>query len=87
MMIAMVAISIVSFFGLIAATFAGMSSADFGAGLWPVVVVMPLFALPVAVALLIALVIVSARRRARDAAARPTSGGRTPGKPRSSQSK
>ena len=83
MMIAMVGASIVSFFAVIAATFAGMDSADFSAGVWPAVILAPLFALPLAIALIVALVVVNARRRARNASlGGGTSAGRSPARGR-----
>lgn len=76
MMIAMLAVAVVSFFALIAGTFAGMTSAAFSVGVWPAVVIAPLVALPLAIVLIIVLVVVSARRRA--AAAAPTAAARRP---------
>lgn len=83
MMIAMVGVSIVSFFAVIVATFAGVDSAGFSSGVWPAVILTPLFALPLAIALIIALVVVNARRRARNAAlGGGTSAGRSPARGR-----
>lgn len=68
MMVSVVGLSILSFLAVIIGTFAGMGRADFASGAWPVVAVLPLFGLPFAIILLITLVIVSARRRSREAA-------------------
>lgn len=67
MMVAVIALSIGSFLAVIIGTVAGMGGADFAQGVWPAVAVTPYFGLPFAIILLISLVIVSARRRAREA--------------------
>lgn len=70
MMVAVIALSIGSFLAVIIGTVAGMGGADFAQGVWPAVAVTPYFGLPFAIILLISLVIVSARRRSREAAAK-----------------
>ena len=57
-----VAASVASFLGIIVGTWSGMSAADFGTGLWPVVAWTP-YVLPLGIVLIIALVLSSARRR------------------------
>ncbi|MEU1972893.1 multidrug ABC transporter ATPase [Microbacterium sp. NPDC019599] len=56
-------VSIVCFFAVILARPLGVS--DFSTGVWPLVVVLPLIALPIAFILIIALLIVSFVRRSR----------------------
>jgi uncharacterized membrane protein len=60
---AVIALSVMAFFAIISGTWSGMQSADFSAGLWPSVTLMPLFGLPIGFILIIALLIVSTRRR------------------------
>ena len=60
---AVIALSVLAFFAIIIGTWAGMGSADFSVGLWPSVTLMPLFGLPIGFILIIALLIVSTRRR------------------------
>jgi len=82
MMVAVIALSIGSFLAVIIGTVSGMGGADFAQGVWPAVAVTPYFGLPFAILLLISLVIVSAKRRTREAAANAQ---RTP--PRKAQRK
>lgn len=63
MSLGLVALSIVCFFIVIFAQPAGVS--DFTQGAWPVIVVIPLFALPIGFALMIAVLVMSFVRRAR----------------------
>ena len=58
-----IAVSVASFLGIIVGTWSGMSAADFGTGLWPVVAWTPYIGLPLGIVLIIALVLSSARRR------------------------
>ena len=69
MFTALVAVTIVCFFVIIIGTVVGRDSADFGSGIWPVVFVTPLIALPGAFLLLIGLIILIGRKRSREAAA------------------
>ena len=56
-------LSIVCFFAVILAKPLGIK--DFGEGLWPLVVVLPLIALPIAFVMIVALLIMSFVRRSR----------------------
>ncbi|WP_243073852.1 multidrug ABC transporter ATPase [Microbacterium sp. SS28] len=56
-------ISIICFFAVILARPLGVD--DFTTGIWPMIVVLPLIALPIAFVLIIALLIMSFVRRAR----------------------
>lgn len=58
-------VSIILFFVLIIATASGMHQQDFATGLWPVVGVFPIIALPIAFLMILALLIMSFVRRAR----------------------
>jgi hypothetical protein len=60
---AVIALSVAAFFAIIIGTWAGMSGADFSAGLWPSVTLLPLFGLPLGFILIITLLVVSTRRR------------------------
>jgi uncharacterized membrane protein len=62
-----VALSLICFVAIIVATATGMSREDFAAGLWPMVSVIPLFGLPLGMILIVALLLVSIRRRGRAA--------------------
>lgn len=59
------AASIISFFAIIIGTATGMSQESFGSGIWPFVAALPLFGLPVAFLMIIALLIISFVRRGR----------------------
>jgi hypothetical protein len=63
MALGLTVLSIVCFFAVIIARPAGVE--DFTAGIWPLVVVMPLIALPIAFVMIIALLIMSFVRRSR----------------------
>ena len=66
MFIGLIALSVVCFIAVITATALGVgANDDFSKGLWPVVLVLPLIALPSAFCLLIALLVVNGVRRAR----------------------
>ena len=65
MFIGVVGLSIICFFAVMIGTFSGVSREEMGAGIWPLVVTLPLFGLPLAFLLLIALLIVNGVRRAR----------------------
>jgi hypothetical protein len=60
---ATIGLSVLSFFAIIIATWSGFESADFGAGLWPTITMVPLIGLPIGFVLIIALLVVSTRRR------------------------
>jgi hypothetical protein len=63
MSLGLAVISIVCFFAVILARPAGVE--DFSEGLWPLVVVLPLIALPLAFLMIVALLIMTFVRRAR----------------------
>lgn len=66
MFVGIVAISILAFVAVMIGTLAGAGENDgFSQGIWPAVLTLPLFGLPIAFLLLIALLIVSGVRRAR----------------------
>jgi len=68
MIVAIIGLSIVAFFAVIIATFAGMQGPDFAVGIWPAVAYMPLIGLPIGLLLIITLIVLSARRRGKEAA-------------------
>ena len=65
MFAAIVGLSIICFFAVMIGTFSGVSREEMGTGIWPLVVTLPLFGLPLAFLLLIAVLIVNGVRRAR----------------------
>ncbi len=60
-----VGLSIIAFLSIIIGTAAGVR--NFGEGLWPVAIMLPTIGLPVGLILIIAVVIISGRRRGREA--------------------
>ena len=58
-------LSIGCFFAIMIGTAMGMAQQDYNAGLWPVVAVLPMFGLPLAFILIIALLILTWMRRGR----------------------
>jgi hypothetical protein len=62
-----IGLSVASFLGIIVGTWSGMSAADFGTGLWPLVAWTPYIGLPLGIILIVALVLSSARRRSVNA--------------------
>lgn len=60
-----VALSIIAFLSIIIGTAAGVR--NFGEGAWPVVIFLPQIGLPLGLILMIALIVMSWRRRGRDA--------------------
>ncbi|TIH32703.1 hypothetical protein D4765_15540 [Subtercola vilae] len=58
-------LSILCFIAVIIGT--GVGVRNFGVGVWPIVVVLPIFGFPLAIAFLIALLIVNLVRRSREA--------------------
>jgi hypothetical protein len=60
---AVIGLSVVAFFAIIFATWSGMQREDFGVGAWPVITLLPLFGLPIGFLFIIALLVVSTRRR------------------------
>ena len=69
MMASMIGASILALFALVFANVIGVDAAGFASGAWPVVLVLPLYALPVGFLFFIALIIIVARTRAREAKA------------------
>jgi FtsH-binding integral membrane protein len=67
MILGIVALSLICFVAIIIATATGMSGEDFAQGLWPTVSVLPLVGLPLGMILIVALLLVSIRRRGRAA--------------------
>lgn len=59
--------AIICFFAIMIGTATGMQQEDFRYGVWPVVAAVPLFGLPIAFLLILALLIMSFVRRARAA--------------------
>lgn len=68
MIVGIVGLSIVAFFAVIIGTFAGMKGPDFAVGVWPAISYMPLIGLPIGFLLIIVLLILSVRRRGKEAA-------------------
>jgi len=64
MVAASIGLSILAFLAVIIATAAGVT--NFGEGVWPVIIVLPLVGLPIGLVFMIALFIVSAIRRGRE---------------------
>jgi Ni/Fe-hydrogenase subunit HybB-like protein len=70
MFVSVVGVSILCFLAVMFGTMAGAGANDgFSQGVWPAVVTLPLFGLPIAFLLLIALLIVNGVRRARESRA------------------
>jgi hypothetical protein len=68
MVAGVVGLSILAFLAVILGTAAGVGDNDgFSQGVWPAVLTLPLFGLPIGFLLVIALMIVSGLRRAREA--------------------
>lgn len=59
------AASIISFFAIIIGTATGMNQNAFGGGVWPFVAALPLFGLPLAFVMIIALLTISFVRKGR----------------------
>ena len=72
MVASVVGLSIASFIALIAGTAAGAGADDgFSKGLWPVIITLPLFGLPLGFLLTIGLIVFVAVRRGRESKANP----------------
>ncbi|MGO4104146.1 hypothetical protein AB4Y63_09360 [Leifsonia sp. YAF41] len=66
MVAGVVGVSILAFFAMIAGTAAGVGANDgFSQGVWPFVIMLPLFGLPLGFVLIIALLVISTVRRSR----------------------
>lgn len=59
------AASVISFFTIIIGTAAGMDQSSFAEGAWPFVAALPLYGLPLAFVLVIALLVISWARKGR----------------------
>ena len=60
---AVIGLSVIAFFAIIIGTWSGMQRQEFGEGLWPTITLLPLFGLPAGFIAIIALLVVSTRRR------------------------
>ena len=70
MFIGVIGLSILAFLAIMFGTLAGVGENDgFSQGVWPLVLTLPLFGLPLAFLLLIALLVVNGVRRARESRA------------------
>jgi len=67
MVVGIFGLSVICFLAIIIATASGLQRDDFASGIWPMVSVIPFVGLPLAMILVIALVLVVARRRGRAA--------------------
>ena len=73
MVMAMVALSILAFIGIIVGTALGAGADNgFAQGIWPTVFILPVIALPIGMILMVVLLVMNARRRAREANAAPS---------------
>ena len=63
MIAGVIGLSVLAFFAIIIATWMGLDRTDFGAGLWPIITMIPLMGLPLGFVLIIGLLVVSTRRR------------------------
>jgi len=70
MFVGIIGLSILAFLAIMIGTLAGAAENDgFSTGVWPLVLTLPLFALPIAFLVLIVLLIVNGVRRARESRA------------------
>jgi ABC-type dipeptide/oligopeptide/nickel transport system permease component len=70
MTMGMVGLSVVAFFAIVIGTAMGAGANNgFSQGIWPTIFLLPVIALPIGILLLIVLMIVSMRRRSREAQA------------------
>ena len=67
MVASVVGLSILAFIAVIAATAMGLNAAEFGQGVWPSVIMLPTFGLPIGFLLLVTLMISVGVRRSREA--------------------
>nr|WP_314844978.1 multidrug ABC transporter ATPase [uncultured Microbacterium sp.] len=65
--LALAAASIICFFAIIIGTAVGMQQEDFGSGAWPFIAAIPYWGLPLAFAMIVALLIMSFIRKGRAA--------------------
>ena len=67
MVASVVGLSILAFIAVIAATAMGLNATEFGQGVWPSVIMLPTFGLPIGFLLLVTLMISVGVRRSREA--------------------
>ncbi|GAB3616387.1 hypothetical protein GCM10027416_09440 [Okibacterium endophyticum] len=65
MLLAVVLLSVGCFIAMMVATSTGTDAAGFTAGVWPAVLMLPMFGFPLAIVMLIALIVIGAVRRSR----------------------
>lgn len=65
MLASAVGLSVLAIIAVIAGT--GFGVRDFGAGIWPIIVVLPTVGLPIGFILIIVLLVISTRRKGREA--------------------
>jgi uncharacterized membrane protein len=81
MTMGMVGLSVVAFFAIVIGTAVGAGANNgFSQGIWPTIFLLPVIALPIGILLLIVLMIVSMRRRSREAQAPVRPGSKPRGK-------
>ena len=66
--VAVIGLSLLAFIAMIVGTAAGVR--DFGEGIWPTVIVLPMVGLPIGILVIIALVVAGVIRRGRQAGGR-----------------
>jgi uncharacterized membrane protein len=68
MVMGMVALSLLAFVGIVVGTAVGAGADNgFSQGIWPTIFLLPVIALPIAMVLMIVLLVISIRRRSREA--------------------
>jgi uncharacterized membrane protein len=68
MVMGMVALSLLAFVGIVVGTAVGAGADNgFSQGIWPTIFLLPVIALPIAMVLMIVLLVISTRRRSREA--------------------
>jgi TRAP-type C4-dicarboxylate transport system permease small subunit len=67
MIAAIVGLSILAFIAVLISSAVGVSAADYASGIWPMVLNLPLFGLPIGFVLIMVLLVLSMRRRGREA--------------------
>lgn len=71
MIAGIIGVSILSFLAVIVGTFVGVSREAFGLGFWPIVANFPKFGLPVGFLLIVVLLVMNLRKRAKGAPKAP----------------
>ncbi|MGM7668388.1 multidrug ABC transporter ATPase [Microbacterium sp. A93] len=67
MALTLAALSVICFFVIIIGSAVGMDQNSFGSGLWPVIAAIPLYGLPIAFVMIVALLVMSFVRKGRAA--------------------